>query len=165
MNCINCNQETNNPKFCSRSCSASYSNKFSPKRKRIIKFCIICNGETNNQNDLYCSHKCYSTARWQTKVNQIESTGIIHNKGIYHSSKSAKKYISELNGPNCSVCNQEPLWNDKELIMILDHINGIPDDWRPENLRLVCPNCDTQLSTYKSKNKFGGRPSRRVSSR
>ena len=32
--------------------------------------------------------------------------------------------------------------------MILDHINGVPDDHRLENLRIVCPNCAATLDTH-----------------
>lgn len=52
----------------------------------------------------------------------------------------------------CSICNQEPFWNGKELTLILDHINGINNDDRLENLRWVCPNCNQQLDTTGSKN-------------
>ena len=34
INCLNCSTETSNPKFCCRSCSATFTNKASPKRKR-----------------------------------------------------------------------------------------------------------------------------------
>jgi hypothetical protein len=101
-------------------------------------------------------------SRWNEVVKRIESTGVVHPKGYYHSSDVAKRYVIQRCGEGCSVCNMEPYWNNSELVMILDHINGIPDDWRISNLRLVCPNCDSQLNTYKSKNKNGGRPSRRV---
>lgn len=53
----------------------------------------------------------------------------------------------------CSICDQKPFWNGKELTLILDHINGINKDDRLENLRWVCPNCNQQLSTTGSKNK------------
>lgn len=52
----------------------------------------------------------------------------------------------------CSICNQEPFWNGKELTLILDHINGINNDDRLENLRWVCPNCNYQLDTTNGKN-------------
>lgn len=31
--CLNCNVNTSNPKFCCRSCAASYNNRLKPKRK------------------------------------------------------------------------------------------------------------------------------------
>lgn len=50
--------------------------------------------------------------------------------------------------------NPEPLWKGVPLVMRIDHINGINNDHRIENLRLVCPNCDSQLPTFcRGKNK------------
>ena len=53
----------------------------------------------------------------------------------------------------CSICGQEPIWQGKDLTLILDHINGINNDDRIENLRWVCPNCNQQLDTTNGKNK------------
>lgn len=47
----------------------------------------------------------------------------------------------------CSICEMKPIWNNKDLTLILDHINGINNDDRIENLRWVCPNCNQQLDT------------------
>jgi hypothetical protein len=38
--------------------------------------------------------------------------------------------------------------------IILDHINGVHNDNRIENLRIVCPNCNATLDTHCGKNKF-----------
>lgn len=54
----------------------------------------------------------------------------------------------------CSICGQEPIWQEKELTLILDHINGINNDDRLENLRWVCPNCNQQLETTNGKNRL-----------
>src|SRR5688572_1819508 len=53
MNCINCNKETNNPKFCSRSCAAKYTNKV-PKRSRTGK-CKSC-GCIIKAQQTYCNN-------------------------------------------------------------------------------------------------------------
>ena len=52
----------------------------------------------------------------------------------------------------CSLCPVDNIWNNKELSLVLDHINGIHNDHRLENLRFVCPNCNSQLDTHCSKN-------------
>lgn len=53
----------------------------------------------------------------------------------------------------CAICDSEPLWQGKPMPLILDHINGKNNDNRLENLRFVCSNCDSQLDTYKSRNR------------
>lgn len=53
----------------------------------------------------------------------------------------------------CACCGMEPVWQGKPLPLVLDHINGVNNDNRLENLRFVCSNCDSQLPTYKSKNR------------
>lgn len=52
----------------------------------------------------------------------------------------------------CAICGQEPFWNNKPMILILDHINGQNHDDRLENLRWVCPNCNYQLDTTNARN-------------
>lgn len=54
----------------------------------------------------------------------------------------------------CSLCGLVPFWNNTELVLILDHINGIFNDNRLQNLRFCCPNCNSQLSTHTGKNTY-----------
>jgi hypothetical protein len=53
----------------------------------------------------------------------------------------------------CSICGLEPIWKEKVLVLVLDHINGSCTDNRIENLRLLCPNCNSQQDTFCSKNR------------
>jgi len=53
----------------------------------------------------------------------------------------------------CNICGQMPEWKGKKLVLVLDHINGINNDNRLNNLRLLCPNCNSQQSTFCGRNK------------
>ncbi len=52
----------------------------------------------------------------------------------------------------CSECRISNVWNGKQLTIQLDHINGISNDNRIENLRMLCPNCHSQTGTYAGRN-------------
>ncbi len=51
----------------------------------------------------------------------------------------------------CYICNINS-WLNKPISLHLDHINGINNDNRINNLRLLCPNCHSQTDTYAGKN-------------
>lgn len=50
--------------------------------------------------------------------------------------------------PVCEMCRQGELWHGRPMAMVLDHINGVRDDHRLENLQIVCPNCAATLDTH-----------------
>lgn len=54
----------------------------------------------------------------------------------------------------CIICKNNSIWNNKPLSLQLDHINGIPNDNRLENLRFLCPNCHSQTDTFGRKRKI-----------
>jgi hypothetical protein len=63
---------------------------------------------------------------------------------------TAKRYLLK-NGivkNECCLCKQGPEWRGEPLVMVLDHINGISTDYRMENLRLLCPQCNSQQGTF-----------------
>lgn len=53
-----------------------------------------------------------------------------------------------LKEPVCEMCGQDEMWRGRPMSMILDHINGVRDDHRLENLRMLCPNCAATLDTH-----------------
>jgi hypothetical protein len=48
----------------------------------------------------------------------------------------------------CELCGQDEMWRGRPMGLILDHINGISNDNRLQNLRIVCPNCAATLDTH-----------------
>ncbi len=57
---------------------------------------------------------------------------------------------------SCQSCGLTD-WQGRALSMQLDHINGVSNDNRLENLRMLCPNCHSQTETFSGRNlKRGG---------
>jgi len=77
--------------------------------------------------------------------------------GSYVQNKDLKKRLlnNGLLEKKCYMkgCGITDEWNGKPIVLRLDHINGKNDDNRLENLRLLCPNCDSQLETFCGRNK------------
>ena len=47
----------------------------------------------------------------------------------------------------CQICSIRE-WQAKALTLHLDHVNGVNNDNRLENLRFLCPNCHQQTHTW-----------------
>lgn len=75
-------------------------------------------------------------------------------EGSTYSRGSLKRqlYESGLKSPTCELCGQGEAWRGRRMSLILDHINGVHDDNRLDNLRIVCPNCAATLTTHCSRN-------------
>ena len=69
----------------------------------------------------------------------------INNKNV--DDDIIKAYILENNllHHHCKICQQMPYWNKRPLDLVLDRVNNNSRDNRLENLRLLCPNCLSQL--------------------
>ena len=48
----------------------------------------------------------------------------------------------------CELCGQDETWHGRRMSLVLDHINGVRNDHRLENLQVVCPNCAATLATH-----------------
>lgn len=90
---------------------------------------------------------------WETKYPM--SAILVENSNYPRHSLKARILEKKLIEYRCACCGIGPEWQNKPMPLILDHINGTNNDNRLENLRFVCSNCDTQLPTYKSKNRGG----------
>jgi hypothetical protein len=60
----------------------------------------------------------------------------------------ARLFKERLKPRRCELCDQGELWRGRRMALILDHVNGVANDNRLGNLRIVCPNCAATLETH-----------------
>ena len=155
------------------SCSISYIKKYATKlgielpirtKRRTPSwnkgkskkyFCEYCGKEITKNKGVfrrYCSCQCSANHRSETKSKEyLENQEEYKNKDMLY--KWLKPFILKEQNNKCDICGLGTEWNGKELHFILDHIDGDAMNNKRENLRLICPNCDSQLDTFKSRNR------------
>ena len=110
--------------------------------------CLYCGTENEwkgySYRNLYCNLDCHNANKTQKKITEWKETGKFSKRPV-------KQYLATLR-EGCWECGISS-WNDKELVLELDHINGVNTNHREENLRLLCPNCHSQTPTFKGRNK------------
>lgn len=78
---------------------------------------------------------------------------LIENGKYTDRAQIKKRLIQEEVIPyKCTICDQPPMWQGNPLTLVLDHINGVSTDHRLENLRFLCPHCDSQQLTFAGRN-------------
>lgn len=161
--CIICGNIIDNrhKKYCSDECkNKNKVNTLKHKKYSNIKLKKICKGcgkeyEGYRETD-FCSVKCQGQYLHKKAYKDFLENNEKYCRGNY-TPKSFKDFIIEEQGGVCAICGNPPIWNDKSLVFIIDHIDGNAANNRRENLRCICPNCDSQLDTFKSKNKNSAR--------
>ena len=127
------------------------------KKQQNVKLCKKCKKKLCHTNTSGYCQNCFNEIRKQKRIDIWLETGDTGCKIGSHIRNSIRKYIYESQDYKCAICNCDNEWNGKELKFVLDHIDGDASNNKQENLRLICPNCDSQLDTYKSKNKNSAR--------
>ncbi len=113
--------------------------------------CLHCNKEnlwSHSKINKFCNNVCQGQFKW---INETISR--VEKGEVPDGSPALKKYLIEKFGEKCFECGQEANWNNKPLVLQLDHIDGDSDNNYPKNLRLLCPNCHTQTENFGSKGK------------
>ena len=113
--------------------------------------CLHCGKENSwgrSKINKYCDNMCQGLFKWFN-----ETIPRIENGEVGCGSPSLKKYLIETRGENCEDCGQDSSWNNKPLVLQLDHMDGDSDNNFPSNIRLLCPNCHSQTENFGSKGK------------
>lgn len=130
--------------------------------KKICKYCGK-EFETKDKRKQYCNLSCAGKYNGQKRRQEalekwLQTGELDYNKNTMIKVNSVyREYIENQQNHKCAICGISDTWNNKKLVFILDHIDGDSSNHNRENLRLICPNCDSQLDTFKSKNKNSSR--------
>ena len=117
--------------------------------------CNNCKRKHLTKN-LFCTRECRDEWRFKETVKRIKKGELKDTNR-----ETIKKAVIRLSGHQCQICKMTE-WQGQKIPLILDHIDGSHENNKLDNLRLVCPNCDAQLPTYKSKNRGKGRKNRTI---
>lgn len=113
MNCLKCDSQTSNPRFCSRSCSAAFNNAASPKRLLVERSCPKCGVSLGvvKCDDIRLCGDCRkgrrSWSEWEkTTLDQARSTGNANagSRYPYIRIHARKKWIALGNSMSCEEC-------------------------------------------------------------
>lgn len=177
--CLTCNEEFvsrkgDKRKFCSKSCSATFTNVTSPKKKKkpihsddvhnhVIELnmnpgrtCAHCGKATTTSKNAYCSHSCSAASRKTRNFDKVE-------QGISLSSRTCKNYLIYKHGNKCMECGWGEVHSVTGKVPVeLEHMDGNSDNNSLDNLKLLCPNCHSLTPTYKALNIGNGRHNRKL---
>lgn len=114
---------------------------------------------TERHQQVFCSNRCQRARERAARVARWLATGIgVPSSGQGH---YIRTYVLADQGGLCAICAGSTMWNGSPLRLVLDHIDGDSTHNARPNLRLICPNCDSQLPTFKARNRGKGRAWRR----
>ncbi len=95
----------------------------------------------------------HSNRALKARLNQyVPNNKVFCENSTYTSNSNIKPRLLELGVDyKCSECGIGDIYNNKIISLQLDHINGINNDNRLNNLRFLCPNCHSQTDTFSGK--------------
>lgn len=135
------------------------SQKTQKKKEAIEKpkrYCLKCGKELKNEQKKFCSNQCSSQYFHEKAYQYYLEHQDEFCRGNYIPKSFYDMFLKEQEH-KCAVCGQTDVHNGKKLRFVIDHIDGDASNNHRDNLRLVCPNCDSQLDTFKSRNKHSKR--------
>ena len=137
-----------------------------PTPRKSRNKCLNCNKETARPSYKYCTNLCQIDFQYRLYIENWKSGKIKGLQSIGVVSRHIKRYLRNKFNNKCCLCGWAEINSKTGIVpVVADHIDG---NWRnnsEDNLRLICPNCDSLTETYAGSNRGRGRRNRVVSKR
>ena len=184
-NCgVNLTYNKRHRKFCGRSCAAKLNNRTAPKRHKgwrspkesanmanrlglsdegalpppsqtAGRQCLVCSKEIRPLYKEACSTTCRRILYLNRVLERMQN-------GRQVNAPFVRRLMIAKHGARCMECGwDKPNPKTGKCPIELEHVDGDSTNNRPENLKLLCPNCHSLTPTYKGLNKGRGRHKRR----
>ena len=114
-----------------------------------MKKCKHCSEETSNPT--FCSNKCQIDYQRKSKITKFLEGAYVGKKVQFRTGEWTRNLIINTYGEKCNCCGLSE-WNNKPIILEVNHIDGKAYNNIIENLELLCPNCHSQTETFRNKN-------------
>ena len=129
------------------------------RKIRPICLCRDCENQVSQPNYLYCSNRCQQEHQYHKYIAGWFSGEKSGARAEVCVSYHIQRWLRETYGEHCCQCGwAERNTHTGRIPLHLDHIDGNWRNNRPENLRLLCPNCHALTATYGAQNRGNGRP-------
>lgn len=121
--------------------------------------CINCSILLKFNQKKYCSISCQQHYKYKLYI-QTWKAGKLPGGNIWGISDYVKRYLREKYNNKCARCNWNEINPYTNLVPLeVEHLDGNWENSKEENLILICPNCHSLTSTFRSLNKGKGRHS------
>ena len=134
--------------------------------KKFREKCLNCGKETARAKYKYCSNACQIEYQYQSYIKEWKAGEVKGLQGLGIVSGHIKRYLRRKFDNKCCLCGWSEInFKTGQVPLVADHIDG---NWRnntENNLRLLCPNCDSLTPTYAGLNRGNGRRGRVLSKR
>jgi len=130
--------------------------------KSYCKLCCATKKQQDLRSDRHydeckCGNRKLKKSPHCMRCRKIPQTELFVENCKYQRHIVKRRLISEkIISYSCAGCGNTGSYNGKKLTLQLDHINGVNNDNRLENLRFLCPNCHSQTDTFCGGNKLAG---------
>lgn len=155
-------------RFLSNETKAKISKSLGGTGKIEKAYCLNCNKLLKRSTGKYCNQTCQAEYKRVYIINEwlVGNLSGTVKGGSLQLLTAVREWVFDRANYECEECGNNNVNPYTKLsILQVDHIDGDASNCRPENLRILCPNCHAMTPTFGNRNKNSARSKYRKETR